>query len=241
MKKRLLQLSIFLFLATTTHAYYQAEQGRWLNRDPIEERGGVNVYGFVGNDGVDLVDTDGRWPWSSEEEKKLNKQRKDAKRRKEAQGRFDNWCKKEKNRKNDWVQEIKDAGKGCPKKLEFGDDSECEAKNPDSTKWNDPKKFGAIANKFHPGGAYEMRSKPTKNGHGSQCVYKKNGDLISGNNVAAGSADYVAPGSGYSPGHMTNDVDPFHDACIADIGKKYPEAGKMTPNVKRYYEFRPQL
>ena len=23
--------------------------GRWLNRDPIEEEGGVNVYGFVGN------------------------------------------------------------------------------------------------------------------------------------------------------------------------------------------------
>ena len=52
MKKRLLQLSIFLFLATTSHAYYQAEQGRWLNRDPIGEQGGVNVYGFVGNDGV---------------------------------------------------------------------------------------------------------------------------------------------------------------------------------------------
>ena len=60
MKKRLLQLSIFLFLASTTHAYYQAEQGRWLNRDPIEERGGVNIYGFVGNDPVVSVDILGR-------------------------------------------------------------------------------------------------------------------------------------------------------------------------------------
>jgi RHS repeat-associated protein len=30
--------------------------GRWLNRDPIEERGGVNLYGFVGNRGCGVVD-----------------------------------------------------------------------------------------------------------------------------------------------------------------------------------------
>ena len=30
--------------------------GRWPSRDPIGERGGVNLYGFVGNDGVDYVD-----------------------------------------------------------------------------------------------------------------------------------------------------------------------------------------
>jgi RHS repeat-associated protein len=32
--------------------YYNAELGRWLSRDPIEESGGVNLYGFVGNDSV---------------------------------------------------------------------------------------------------------------------------------------------------------------------------------------------
>ena len=26
--------------------------GRWKSQDPLEERGGVNLYGFVGNDGV---------------------------------------------------------------------------------------------------------------------------------------------------------------------------------------------
>ncbi len=36
--------------------YYSAETGRWLSRDPIGERGGVNLYGFVGNDGVNKVD-----------------------------------------------------------------------------------------------------------------------------------------------------------------------------------------
>jgi RHS repeat-associated protein len=34
------------------YRYYSPELGRWLNRDPIEERGGPNLYGFVGNDGV---------------------------------------------------------------------------------------------------------------------------------------------------------------------------------------------
>jgi len=36
--------------------YYDAETGRWLNRDPIEERGGLNIYGFVANDGVGTWD-----------------------------------------------------------------------------------------------------------------------------------------------------------------------------------------
>jgi hypothetical protein len=30
--------------------------GRWVNRDPIEERGGVNLYGMVGNDAVNRWD-----------------------------------------------------------------------------------------------------------------------------------------------------------------------------------------
>jgi len=37
--------------------YYEHETGRWLNRDPIEEEGGYNLYGFVGNDGV------GKWDY----------------------------------------------------------------------------------------------------------------------------------------------------------------------------------
>ncbi len=37
------------------HRYYDPVNGRWQSRDPIGERGGVNLYGFVGNDGV------GRW------------------------------------------------------------------------------------------------------------------------------------------------------------------------------------
>ena len=35
---------------------YDADTGRWLSRDPIAENGGLNLYGFVGNEPTDLVD-----------------------------------------------------------------------------------------------------------------------------------------------------------------------------------------
>jgi RHS repeat-associated protein len=38
------------------YRYYDPMTGRWPSRDPIEEQGGVNLYGFVGNDGVDKFD-----------------------------------------------------------------------------------------------------------------------------------------------------------------------------------------
>ena len=34
------------------YRYYDPITGRWPSRDPIEERGGINLYGFGGNDGV---------------------------------------------------------------------------------------------------------------------------------------------------------------------------------------------
>jgi len=38
------------------YRYLNPELGRWINRDPIEERGGLNVYGFVGNSLIHTVD-----------------------------------------------------------------------------------------------------------------------------------------------------------------------------------------
>lgn len=38
------------------YRYYNAETGRWLNRDPIEEDGGLNLYGMVGNDALNGID-----------------------------------------------------------------------------------------------------------------------------------------------------------------------------------------
>jgi hypothetical protein len=39
-----------------TYRYYDPVTGRWPSKDPIEEEGGVNLYGFVWNDGVNLID-----------------------------------------------------------------------------------------------------------------------------------------------------------------------------------------
>jgi uncharacterized protein RhaS with RHS repeats len=38
------------------YRYYDPVTGRWPSRDPIEEGGGTNLYGFVGNDGVNWWD-----------------------------------------------------------------------------------------------------------------------------------------------------------------------------------------
>ena len=38
------------------YRYYDPQLGRFINRDPIEEAGGLNLYGFCGNDGVNRWD-----------------------------------------------------------------------------------------------------------------------------------------------------------------------------------------
>ena len=50
----------------STRCAYKTASGRrqWPNRDPIGERGGVNLYGFVGNTPINFVDTDGRFPFA---------------------------------------------------------------------------------------------------------------------------------------------------------------------------------
>jgi RHS repeat-associated protein len=41
------------------YRFYDPGTGRWLSRDPIGEEGGVNLYGFVDNDGVKWWDVSG--------------------------------------------------------------------------------------------------------------------------------------------------------------------------------------
>jgi RHS repeat-associated protein len=38
------------------YRFYDPVMGRWLGRDPIDEHGGINLYGFVGNDGSNRWD-----------------------------------------------------------------------------------------------------------------------------------------------------------------------------------------
>lgn len=44
------------------YRFYTPASRRWINRDPIGERGGMNLYGFVGNNPLNSIDSDGRVP-----------------------------------------------------------------------------------------------------------------------------------------------------------------------------------
>ena len=46
-------------VSISNYRYYSPELGRWLNRDPIKEIGGINLYGMVGNDSVNQWDYQG--------------------------------------------------------------------------------------------------------------------------------------------------------------------------------------
>ena len=57
---------LILFLAEqATNAYYDPSLGRWINRDPIEEEGGINLFAFVRNSPADQIDAFG---WLTEAE-----------------------------------------------------------------------------------------------------------------------------------------------------------------------------
>jgi RHS repeat-associated protein len=41
------------------YRFYEPHLQRWINRDPIGEAGGINLYGFVGNTPVNYIDPEG--------------------------------------------------------------------------------------------------------------------------------------------------------------------------------------
>ena len=50
---------LFLLAPFSGQCFYNPSAGRWLNRDPIEERGGILLYGFATNQPVSAYDTRG--------------------------------------------------------------------------------------------------------------------------------------------------------------------------------------
>ena len=83
--------------------FYSPVLGRFVNRDPVEEKGGLNLYGFCGNDGIDSYDVLGNWEdgyqtkTNDEEQKKKDaeearrKAAEVAKKAAEAQANEDAW------------------------------------------------------------------------------------------------------------------------------------------------------
>ncbi len=50
-------LLLFVALSNLAYAFYDPGQGRWVSRDPIQEQGGANLYGFVDNSPTTYTDT----------------------------------------------------------------------------------------------------------------------------------------------------------------------------------------
>jgi RHS repeat-associated protein len=242
------------YLDTETGLYYYGRRfydpawGRWLNRDPIEEDGGLNLYGFCGNDGVNGVDavglytiTDARTSLRKRGVQELGSSYQPIQKYRtdgtigfgyewvfyytESQI-FDEWLRLEQTRGAWWIVLPK-----CPTKICF--DEKKMPKNPNSSIWLSPVKANQ---KYHPDGVWEIRTNGNAQGapHGNQCVYDDAGMLIttySDEKPTAGSADYYGPrrgflGVGGVRSHILHDVDTFSLA-------------KKLNRISDYYDVRP--
>ncbi len=118
-------------------------------------------------------------------------------------------------------------------------------KNPDDKIWKDPKAPRQQEESLHPGAAYSMRSIPDADGHSNQCIYDKNGKLVT-TPPTAGTVDWQ---QSLRDGHYPLDVAPVILANILDGGdviNMMPfqwNPGHLKnppgPNVLRYFLVRP--
>jgi RHS repeat-associated protein len=230
------------------YRYYMPETGRWLSRDPIGENGGLNLYGYVENDGVNRWDYLGLYGSINYPAPGYNMPAPHVNRRDLTQKKFNDWHEEEKNNL-DWIGDLPT----CPCKLEndcrtvcrvsYGAtmgavimryETECFWVNPDSDTWSEPENPNVWGN-FHPGAERCIRTKAT--GAGEQCCYDEDGNLIT-DGLGAGSADRSSPSNGLwnnllqSSGHGAQDVTPFKWAQELD-------GGGFGENTKKYYEVRP--
>lgn len=222
MKKLTLMLACCGCLMHVVHAFYNPQMGRWMTRDPIEEKGGENLYAFCANNSVSNVDSNGMYTLGDAEDS-LVQRGIDREIRTwhgdEYSGRqlFEEWLRLERNRGAWWTRLPR-----CPSKLCIKKDG--TPANPDSSKWKDPSRGGRILSKYHPGGVFEMRSLPV-DGHGNQCVYDEKGDVLIGP-PSGGTVDWASPGWTYLWGHRPHDVHTY-------------ELAVRLAMVKDYYSVRP--
>ena len=60
------QIDLETGLSYYGYRYYDANSGRWINRDPLQEQGGLNVYAYVANAVIRLFDKLGLDPFNGD-------------------------------------------------------------------------------------------------------------------------------------------------------------------------------
>jgi RHS repeat-associated protein len=199
------------------HRYYDPGTGRYMTPDPLGLDGGdFNLYAYVGGDPVNWYDFYGLF--SLGDAKKSLKKRKIPPKSKGTfwdtysdTQIFDEWLRLERANQ-DWLEELTP----CPPKKD-----ECT-----EDKWLEPNTD--VSQKYHPGGAFEVRSKTTPGNHSNQCIYDENGNLMT-EIPAAGTADFrPCPNPPFCTDHYIHDVRPF-------------EKSEKLKRVPDYYDVRPSL
>lgn len=208
-------------------------------RDIIGETGGASQFLFIENNPIDHFDYKGLIILDEDIKKIIKSHRCNELRKK-----FDEWFNQ--NKDMSWTKELLP----CPAELKLRktiliiqtvpnatqlERISCE--NPDPEKWDLTKgvQFWLITQKFHPGGSYELRSKPSPNGHGSQCIYDECCKLIR-SIPTAGSADRTSPNVSILD-HRRDDVNPYNWAI--ELDECFP--GLKPSFVERYFQRRPSM
>lgn len=237
--------------------YYNPETGRYLTADPLGLSGGLNSYVYANHEPWKYVDVLGLYTLKDASAKLALEltPMKGTRRvvtggsptRPSIVGRyrmekcysdeqiFEAWLELERSN-TAWLKELND--RKCPATLLKA------RENPQM--WGGPIKIDvskATAWVFHPGAAWDVRSKPTKGGHTNQCTYDSKGGLIKHQRPAAGTADYRACRvPGFCPEHVNHDVDPYRLAVNLHnkyYGKDYPY--NQSPYINAYYSVRPTI
>ena len=246
-----------LDLVYYNYRHYSPSLGRFLSRDPIEEQGGLNLYAFVKNSPIQKWDRlgraiprlgagpDGGFPiycrdriaefmkWFEQEKAKLEDRDENGK----------NWIEKLPKCPNALRKIMRlfrtTLPSGCTyyvERLTFA--------SPDLSEWTltpdivfeATQILGLLScgMRYHPVGRYELRTRDTSKyeGHGNQCIYDNEGNLIR-EIPTAGTVDWVGPG-GLKIEHRNADVLQFENAVRIDSA-----CGGNGKYVRMYYEVRP--
>ena len=208
-------LLLLIAFSNLAQAFYDPGHGRWLSRDPIDERGGDNLYVFVDNNCISLTDrlglytiqeavgslkTKGVVPAGNPNPLNPAGTGNDY----SDTQKFDEWLLLESG-DTSWLSSLPD----CPDKICVKDG---KPQNCDSSQWGSLTTAGGL----HEGSDYCMRSKGGPSGQ--QCCYSLSEDgkslELETSLPSAGTPDRVAAtaANGLFTGHYSHDVEPYEFA-----------------------------